>query len=403
MKRLLAALALIASPAQAATVEVDDAEALRAAVQRAQPGDVILLAPGDYRLDRKILVTAPGPAVVRGPARILSAVTEAFLVAAPDWSFEDFAIEGICARQHDCEHAFHIVGAADRTTLRNLRMIDFNVQVKGNGDGRSGLFPDAVVIEDSVLFNRSIRDTRRPVASIDVVGGRGWIVRGNVIADFAQGRGHGVGFGVFLKGGSRDGLIERNVAICEWRHEGGLRVGLSLGGSGGESPPICEENDCRPRHSNGVFRDNVVLNCPRDAGIYVNAAAGTWLQRNTLYDALGVDVRFPEADAVLSANVISGGVLQRDGGEATVRPDNVVAGTLAGAEFPFLRRDDDLPDPPETPAPRAAGAEMLGREELRALMRDPEAGDFCLRDRAGVGAEICDVRAALARLEAAAH
>jgi hypothetical protein len=282
-------------------------------------------------------------------------------------------------------------------------MIDFNAQVKGNGDGRSSRFPNDVVIEDSVLFNRTVRDTRRPVAAIDVVGGRRWIVRGNVIADFAQGQGRGVGFGVFLKGGSRDGLIERNVAICEWRHKGGFRIALSLGGSGGESPPICEENDCRPRHIGGAIRDNVVLNCPRDAGIYVNAAAGATLERNTLYDSLGVDVRFPEASAVLSANVISGGVLERQGGKAIVQPDNVVAGSLEAAAFPLFRRDDDLPAPPTPPAPAPADAGMLGRDRLRALMRDPDAGDFCLRGRSDVGAASCDIRAAIERLEAAAR
>ncbi len=402
MKRLLAALTLLAAPAQAATHAVNGVEGLRAAVQGAAPGDVIQLAPGDYRLDRKIVAARSGPVTVRGPARIFSLVTEAVLVTASDWTFEDFTIEGACARQHDCEHAFHIVGAADRTTLRNLRMIDFNAQVKGNGDARTSRFPDDVVIEDSVLTNRTVRDTGRPVAMIDVVGGERWIVRGNVIADFAQGHGRGVGYGVFLKLGSRDGLIERNVAICEWRHTGGFRIALSLGGSGGESPPICEEGDCRPRHVNGTIRDNVVLNCPRDAGIYVNAAAGTWLQRNTLYDSLGVDVRFPEASAVLSANVISGGVLQRQGGEAVLQPDNIVAGSLEGAEFPRLRRDDDLPEPPTPPEPQAADAAMLGRDVLRGLMRDPAAGDLCLRDRPGVGAEICDIRAALERLEDAA-
>jgi hypothetical protein len=403
MKRLLAALTLLALPAQAATHEVADVDALRAAIAQAEPGDVIQLAPGDYRLDRKIVATRPGPVTVRGPARILSRVTEAFQIAAPDWTFTDFTIEGACARQHDCEHAFHIVGAADRTALRGLRMIDFNAQVKGNGDVARAAFPDDVLIEDNVIFDRTARDTDRPVAKIDVVGGERWIVRGNVFADFAQGHGRGVAYGVFLKLGSRDGLIERNVAICEWRHHGGFRVALSLGGSGGGSPQVCPGGKCWPHHRNGTFRDNVVTNCPRDAGIYVNRAVDTLVQRNTLYRTLGIDVRFPESSAVLSANVISGGVLERDGGKAVVQPDNVVAGSLEGAEFPMLRRDDDLPAVSGTPTPRAATPAMLGTDELKALMRDPEAGDFCLRDRPQIGAKDCDVRAALARLEAASH
>lgn len=397
LKAWLFAVLLLAAPAQAAVIEVPGEASLHEAIARAEPSDVVQLAPGTHQLDRKVIVDQPGPVVVRGPARIRSRVVEAFLVRAPDWTFEALTVEGACARQHDCEHAFHIVGAADRTVLRNLRLIDFNAQVKGNGDGR-GAFPDDVLIADSVLFNRTIRDTDRPVALIDVVGGQRWTVRGNVIADFAQGRGRGVGYGAFLKGGSRDALIERNVVVCEHRHSGGFRIGLSLGGSGGESPPICEDGRCRPRHHGGVVRHNVVLNCVRDAGLYLNAAAATRVERNTLYDARGVDVRFPVASAEFVGNVISGGVLARDGAAAQVGPENLVAGSPDGVVFPTLRRDDDQPVPPETPAPPAAAAEALGRDRLRQAMRDAEAGDFCLRERPDLGAEICDARAALARL-----
>lgn len=395
---LFAAL-LIAAPAEAAVIDVPGQMTLHAAAARAEPGDVIQLAPGTHALARKVVVDRPGPVVVRGPAHIVSHVVEAFLVRAPDWSFEELTVEGACGRQHDCEHAFHIVGGADRTALRGLRLVDFNAQVKGNGEGSGRrAFPDDVLIADSVLFNRTVRDTDRPVALIDVVGGRRWTVRGNVIADFAQGRGRGVAYGVFLKGGSRDGLIERNVVACERRHRGGFRIGLSLGGSGGESPPICEEGSCRPRHIGGALRHNVVLNCPRDAGIYLNAAARTAVERNTLYDALGIDVRFPGASAALAGNVVSGGVLARDGGQALLGPENLAAGSLDGATFTTLRRDDDQPPPAKTPRPPAVDAAALGRDRLQAAMRDPAAGDFCLRERSGLGADVCDARAALARL-----
>lgn len=400
MKRLLAALVLLAAPAQAATLDVADGVGLYRAMRAAKPGDLIQLAPGDYEVGHKLVADRPGPIVVRGPGRLLSRVTEAFHVLAPGWSFEGFAIEGVCARQHDCEHAFHIVGDADGTAIRDVRMIDFNAQIKANGDGR-GAFPDDVLVADSVLANRTVRDTDRPVALIDVVGGRRWIVRGNVVADFAQGRGQGVGFGVFLKGGSRDGLIERNVVLCEWRHRGGFRIGLSFGGSGGEPASICEEGRCRPRHSGGVMRHNVVLNCPRDAGVYVNRAAHTRLERNTLYDSLGVDVRFPESQATLAGNVLSAGVLERDGGKAAMGTDNLIAGSSADAVFPAVRRDDDLPPPTTAPEPPAADGAALGRDRLHALMRDAAGGDFCLKEAAPIGAEICDVRAALRRLEAA--
>jgi high frequency lysogenization protein len=46
-------------------------------------------------------------------------------------------------------------------------------------------------------------------------GGRRWQLRGNFIHDHAKGEGNGVSYAAFLKGNSRDGLIERNLVICE--------------------------------------------------------------------------------------------------------------------------------------------------------------------------------------------
>lgn len=330
---LAAALLVLAPQAAAERVFVATAPQLVRAIEQAKPGDIITLAPGTYRLGR-VPVVRPGepafPIVVTagapGLARIESAAEETFWVAAPWWVFENLEMVGVCGDHSNCEHAFHLVGGASRVTIRNSVLRDFNAQIKANGTGAPvRQFPDEVRIENNALFNTTPRRTGNPVTPVDVVGGQRWLVRGNFIADFAKDGGDGISYAGFLKGNSREGVFERNLVLCEWRHKGGIRVGLSFGG-GGTSPGACEGGDCGAEHRDGVMRNNVIALCPQEVGIYLNRAAGTRLYNNLLYETAGIDVRFSASDADIRNNVVSGGIRERDGGRARLGL-NWVAGT----------------------------------------------------------------------------
>ncbi len=124
------------------------------ALQRAEPGDVITIAPGHYVLPpiRIHHGGTPGhPITLRarrlGEVELSSDATEFFKVSAPDWIFENLDIAGACPTDTDCEHAFHIVSGADRTLIRHNRIHDYNAHIKGNGEG--GRFPNDVRIEDN--------------------------------------------------------------------------------------------------------------------------------------------------------------------------------------------------------------------------------------------------------------
>lgn len=333
-------------------VEVKTGDALMQAIRQAVAGDVITLAPGTYRVGR-VEAGASGqadkPIVVRaaslGTVKIETGVVEAFVVAGPYWTFENLEIVGT---DPGTDHAFHIIGGASRTIIRHNRIRDFNAAIKGNGLNRR--FPSDVLIEDNVIHNLTSRETSGPVTPIDVDGGRRWVVRGNVIADFGKTGGNQVSFGAFMKAGSREGVFERNLVICEWQHKGGIRLGLSFGGGGGETPAICEDGMCTPKHSDGIMRNNVIMHCPEDVGIYVNTARKTKIYNNTLIDTGGIDVRFPESSADIRDNIIAGGVHERDGGKATLGANVMPPGAAAGAAA------------------------------LAALFADPGKADFRLRD-----------------------
>jgi hypothetical protein len=323
--------ALEATAARAVVVNVSTEAQLRTAIDNAQPGDVITLAAGTYvassnlncdnagTADRSIVVraTSLGGAVVRFNAATV-APTEGFKVSAPYWTFENLVVEGTCAADDDCEHAFHVFGDAEWLVLRHNRLRDFNAQVKSNGFGNPFVFPDDVLIEGNELYDTHARNTGNPTTKLDIVGGRRWVVRANSIHDYEKGGGDGISYAAFLKGNSRQGLFERNLVICSSSGSsftGGTRLGLSFGG-GGTGTQFCEDATCPPEHQGGVMRNNIIMRCD-DVGIYLNAATSTGIYANTLYDTAGIDVRFPESSADLRNNVLSGQIRNRDGGTST--------------------------------------------------------------------------------------
>ncbi|HVJ52744.1 MAG TPA: right-handed parallel beta-helix repeat-containing protein [Aliidongia sp.] len=365
-------------PALAEPVSVADSAQLVQALAQARPGTVITLKPGTYPLHR-LELRAGGekgkPITVRaerlGDAHLVTDEVELFVLRGPYWVFENLDLRG---KGDAADHAFHIEGGADRTILRHDRMRDFNAAVKGNiGDGK---FADDVVIEDSLFYNAAPRQTDSPVTPIDIDGGRRWDVRGNLIADFAKAGGNQISYGAFMKAGSSDGIFERNLVICEWRHKGFTRIGLSFGGGGGETPEICQDRQCSPKHRDGIIRNNIILHCPADLGIYLNEARHIGIFNNTLLDTGGIDVRFPASSAEIRNNIVSGRIRERNGG-TLVQESNMLA--PAGDMLQSLFADADAGDfRPRTGAPAV--------ERGPALAAVPD--DFCGRKRSGSEADL---------------
>lgn len=331
-------LMALSSGALATTITVSTGSALAGAIAAANPGDTIVLAPGEYRLGGGTTnIQRPGsaarPITVRaaqpGKARIHSETTELFKIFVPYWIFEGIAFEG----GEGTHHAFHVVAGADHTTFRGNRFRNFHAAIKGNPEG--GKSPSFVTIERNAVFNDAPRQTDDPVTAIDVVGGDGWVLRDNFIADFAKDGGDEIAYGAFLKGASSNGIFEGNLVVCEWRHKGGYRVGLSFGGGGTDPAYMGGATD---EHSHGIMRNNIVLNCPEAEGIYLNRASGSKIYNNTIYDAYGITARFPATTpSDIRNNIISGAVATRAGAAVLTR-DNVETGRSIGEYIPSAVR-----------------------------------------------------------------
>ncbi len=353
---------------------MDGADLLRA-IAAAEPGDHITVGPGRYLFDgrKSINVTRPGtadaPIVVRGATpgavQFEFQMEEGFHLQAPYWQFEDLAIRGVCKLDSDCEHAFHIVGAAKHLVLRRLRLEDFNAHLKINGV--RGQFPDGGQLLDSVLSNGHARDTANPVTPVDMVGANDWRIEGNLIADFIKLSGDRTSYGAFAKGAGRNNRLLRNVVLCEHRlrEPRGKRVGLSLGG-GGTSPAACRDQKCVVEQEAGLVEGNLIAQCSDD-GIYLNAAAQSVVRNNTLIDTAGINARFAETSTEVSTNLVDGSIQAR--GQAILREYDNRSGSNALA--------------------------MLGIHTQRGLFKDVSAldlrwsGDGAPRADSAPGLDLC--------------
>ncbi len=181
------------TPSVAGPVPVSTAAQLIAAIDGAAPGDVITLAAGIYDISQNLNCDVPGtanaPIVVRSAAPLGALVrfdaVEGFKVSARHWVFEDLDIQGVCAVDSDCEHAFHVFGDADFLAHPPLAPARF----QRPGEEQHHRRPVSRRRGDRRQRIRRQRCRARPanpVTKIDVVGGRRWIVRANFIHDFEK-------------------------------------------------------------------------------------------------------------------------------------------------------------------------------------------------------------------------
>jgi hypothetical protein len=358
----------------------EDSQQLRLLIANARAGDRIIVMPGNYHLEKLTLRrggerNAPitVTALIPGQARIHSVTEELFKISEPYWIFENLDIVG----NDSTNHAFHIVGNAHHTILRNNRLLNFHAAIKGNAE--RGKKPDYVMVENNVIYNEAVRQTSAPVTPIDVVVANAWVVRQNFIADFAKAFDDQISYGAFFKAGSRNGVFERNLIVCERRHSGGRRVGLSFGGGGSRAPG--------PEHIDGIMRNNIVMNCPQAEGIYLNRTVGSWILNNTIINSYGIMARFPGGSNYAVNNIVSGAITAREGAQI-ISENNLETGLAIGTVIPgaavklkhriSIRWAQDVIDN----TANWLGASFVGRGSSR--MKDwfaaPEMGDLSLID-----------------------
>jgi len=350
-----------------------------AALAAARPGDVLEIAPGRHALPNTLRTGAGGrpdaPITVRAarPGTVTLEVrdVEGVVVSHPYWIFENLAWKGLCRADDECEHAFHVVGGARATVVRNNHFADFSAHLKING--HSGQFPDDGLLQYSTLANTRPRKGQLPVALVDLVGANGWQLLDNRVEGFVKDGGDGVSYGMFMKGGGQGGRIERNVVVCTPGavRQPGLRLGISIG-DGGTGAPYCRDKRCDFEHDGALVANNVVAHC-NDAGIDISKGRAALVAHNTLVNTQGILLRNPPSDARIVNNLLDSRLRQRVGTTLTADADNQRTGHLsnwlADADLLDLRWRD-APSPVATPA--EVPLDFCGRR--RAALSEPGAG-----------------------------
>jgi hypothetical protein len=321
-------------------ISVHSALELIAALKFIKPGQVIMLEPGIYEIKQsRIKVFEAGTRYF--PIRVIASKLgevviklkgEGFVINQPYWQFENLHFIGNCISHSSCEHAFHVVGKGANVLFKNNIFQDFNAAIKING--LKGDYPDNGKVLGNTFYNTSARKTANPVTPIDLMHANNWQVSDNFIFDFIKAGGNKISYGAFFKGGSTNGEFSRNLIMCNANLKSdSVAIGLSLGGGG--SPDKWHRDNNAFEHSNGVIRNNIIMHCANDVGIYINKGRNSLIDHNILYNTVGIDVRFAESSAVLSQNILSGRILGRNKGEFNMTNNLVMSRTLLTAAEPL--------------------------------------------------------------------
>lgn len=320
------------TPAQhGGQIVVTDVASLKKALSSAKPGQQIMLEPGVYAFERTFEMRQAGTAEapIRLTGRRMHQVQlllkgEGLLLLAPHWQFENLSFIGDCDMHDRCQHALHISGKASDVVVRNNSFRDFNSAIKVNG--LKGNYPDRGLLESNTIYNTSPRQTKGPATPVDIVAANDWVVRANFIFDIQKNAGDEVSYAGFIKGNASGGVFERNLVMCEANLKGGRHnaLGLSFGG-GGTGAAYHRDGVTGTETTGGVMRNNIIMHCPNDVGIYLNNAKDSLLENNIVYNTVGVDVRYSQSSALLSNNVISGRVNNREGGQHQLESNLILA------------------------------------------------------------------------------
>jgi hypothetical protein len=251
--------ALFSAPKECLSAEfkVADATALRNALAEAQPGDSIVLKAGTYEMGERTPETvsdgtAAKPITMRAAGDHGYAILKldgnlGFRVKNQFWKFEGIHFKGNPERS---QATLFLDGpqGCDNVSFVDCKISDSaGYGMKTARDPKSAV--DRIVIEFTEVFNTG-------GTAVDVVGGDDWIVRRNYVHAF--GTHGGTNYGIFLKGGGTNGLIEGNLVDGE-RQPGSIGISFGGGLTGKQFMPSVD-GQSPAEHKHGICRNNIVVN-----------------------------------------------------------------------------------------------------------------------------------------------
>ena len=304
------------APSGGRIVDVRSVEELHRAVAQAKPGDTILLADGQYALQRMIEIATPNVTVrshsgdpdrviVHGRGMAGDNVGVGIAVSASHVTVADVTIRAVGY------HAVQIRGERGVVsfTLHNAKLYDAGQQLLKGSFANNGMFAYNGLVACSE-FGYTTSAPSGYTNGVDLLGTRGWVIRDNrffrIRGPAAQGWRSGPTILVWQ--GAQDTLVERNLIVDSFR---GIALGLTAG-----------YGNLPYDHLRGIVRNNVVINLNgwADEAIEANGARDARIEHNTVLVEgsvpWSIGVRFASSTAWVRNNLTSGPTLERDGGVA---------------------------------------------------------------------------------------
>ena len=335
----LTAVLLSAGLAQAATYNVSSFSQLVGALGSANPGDVVLIQPGQYHVTSNLYITRGG-FTIRGATgnfddvvlygngmNVKSGPSEGIWTAAHGLTIENLTVKDFYS------HGVHICdasdGLADNITLNNIKIQNCGERyIKGSGTGtsRNVLIQNVHFLQTEAYLPRPGHsvDPNNYIGGIDAMHTEGWIIRDNRFDGIRGATGGGRG-AIFLWNGASNALIERNQII-------GCAEGIDLGN--GSNPGGIYHAD------NAIVRNNFIvqygsnnrpvqLGYTRDIQFYNNTiyTPDNYNRAIHVYDSSAI----PTANLLLTNNLIRGTILDSSTGRATLT--NNIIGSVPQADW----------------------------------------------------------------------
>lgn len=379
-------------------VNVDSVIGLQDAVENLSSNTTILIAPGDYDLNKTLVIDG---GVTNVALRGLNGDRESVVIRGKGMNNGNYGNvpHGILVRDADNVliadltvgdayfHNIQIQGeqGAQGTHLYNLHLIDAGEQiVKVSTAGPPGPYADDGIVECS-LIEYSDRARSWYTNGIDVLAGADWTVRDNVFRRIRAPIGQLAGPAVLFWRNSLNTVVERNQFIdCDRA----IALGLSA------PDENSRDGETTYDHQGGIIRNNFIYlsagSATGDVGITVNYANNYRIFHNTvvLNDVFPwtIEYRFAPSDGEIAYNLTDGDILARDGasgaltGNVTSAQPNWFVSAQAGdlhlhptaaaaidqaAPLAAVTDDFDGDGRPSGPAPD------VGADEYRLLSLEP--------------------------------
>ena len=328
-------------------VRVSSTEELFAAAGKATPGTTILVADGDYPIDRPIVLRSRKDLTIRGasgnPAKVtlrgagweaergdILHIGNCEKITVADLTFADARSYGIKVEAENNPRDVHIY---------NCRFRNMGVRaIKGS----AGQDPTVRAVNGSVRFCHFENSKVPPaewifggdyISAIDMMALENWTFSDNYFRNI-KGRSGGARAAIFIWVRSTNIVVERNVILnCD--------RGIAFGNPGQSTANI--EGQPLTYVADSIIRNNCIVGGP-DTGMGLWHVDAIKILHNTIWRpernwSRGIRVGKGTRRALIANNLVHGGITQ-EGGEAD-RRDNVL-GRLEGYFADILSGDGAL-------------------------------------------------------------